>query len=320
MNAYDIIGDLHGQAGKLEALLGALGYQHRQGAWRHRERQALFVGDFIDRGPRQIDCMDIVRRMKDAGSARAVLGNHEYNAIAWHTPDPLSPGEYLRKHTEKNHHQHAAYLAQVGEGSRQHAEWTNWFLTLPMWLDLPGLRVVHACWHDAFMKELAPWLRADQSMRPELVEASSREGSRAYKTAEVITKGLEIALPNGVSYRDAEGTVRTRTRTRWWDETADTCRSSALIHPDLAWQLPETPLPKESLVRYDQAKPLFFGHYWFTGTPSVLGPKFCCVDYSAARNAHPLVAYRWDGEPELDAGKLVAVGAELPHPAKTPRP
>jgi hypothetical protein len=29
-----------------------------------------------------------VRAMIDAGAARAVMGNHELNAIAWATPDP----------------------------------------------------------------------------------------------------------------------------------------------------------------------------------------------------------------------------------------
>ena len=52
--AYDIIGDIHGQADKLEALLRTLGYRDTAGAWRHPERQAIFVGDFIDRGPAQV--------------------------------------------------------------------------------------------------------------------------------------------------------------------------------------------------------------------------------------------------------------------------
>jgi hypothetical protein len=116
--AFDIIGDIHGQAGKLEALLRKLGYHDRAGARRHSGRQAIFVGDFIDRGPAQMRSVDIARRMVDAGAALAVMGNHELNAIAWHTPDPNMPGEYLRPHHsakwgEKNRQQHAAFLAEV---------------------------------------------------------------------------------------------------------------------------------------------------------------------------------------------------------------
>ena len=48
---YDIVGDVHGQADKLEALLLAMGYRQHAGAYWHPTRKAIFVGDFIDRGP-----------------------------------------------------------------------------------------------------------------------------------------------------------------------------------------------------------------------------------------------------------------------------
>ena len=44
-----------------------------------------------------------------------------------------------------------------------------------------------------------------------------------------------------------------------------------------------------------------------TGTPGLQSRKVACVDYSAAKNG-PLVAYRWDGESELDAGRFVQAG------------
>jgi len=59
--AYDITGDIHGQADKLEALLRTLGYRDTAGAWRHPERQAIFVCDFLDRGPAQVRPIDIAR-------------------------------------------------------------------------------------------------------------------------------------------------------------------------------------------------------------------------------------------------------------------
>lgn len=153
--SYDIIGDIHGHADALGALLTDLGYRNKGGAWRHPARQALFVGDFIDRGPKQMETVSLVRRMVDAGSARAVMGNHEFNAIAWFLPDPECPGEFLRKHHsakygDKNRKQHQAFLSAV-EGSPLHEELVTWFLTLPVCLDLPDLRVIHACWPIAGM-------------------------------------------------------------------------------------------------------------------------------------------------------------------------
>jgi hypothetical protein len=47
--------------------------------------------------------------MREAGTASAVLGNHEFNAIAWATPN--DDGGFLRKHSEKNASQHAEFLS-----------------------------------------------------------------------------------------------------------------------------------------------------------------------------------------------------------------
>jgi len=153
--AYDIIGNIHGHCEKLEALLGFMRYRQIGGTWRHPERTAIFVGDFVDRAPEQIRTIQTVRRMVDAGSAQAVMGNHELNAIAWHTPDPRQPGEYLRPHHsqrwgDKNRQQHVQFLAEVEGDPALHAEIIDWFLTLPLWLGLPGQRVVHACWQAGF--------------------------------------------------------------------------------------------------------------------------------------------------------------------------
>lgn len=307
MTQYDIIGDIHGQPEKLDFLLRRLGYQHRSGAWRHPERQAVFVGDFVDRGPGQIQTLDAVRRMVEAGSGQAVLGNHEFNAIAWHTLDPQDPGQHLRKHSEKNRKQHQRFLEEVGDGSRLHDEWIAWFMSLPLWLELDGFRVVHACWHPAHMQTLSSRMGPNNTLTPELLVAASRPGSAEFVALESICKGLEIKLPTGVSYLDAEGTERTSSRVRWWDETANTYRKAALLPPAQSDQLPDTPLPVEAMVAYDGKKPVFFGHYWLTGDPRVISPVACCVDYSAARDGHPLVAYQWQGEGALTDDHLVAV-------------
>jgi hypothetical protein len=45
---YDLIGDIHGHADELVQLLQALGYEKTHGAYRHRDRKVIFLGDFID--------------------------------------------------------------------------------------------------------------------------------------------------------------------------------------------------------------------------------------------------------------------------------
>jgi hypothetical protein len=38
----------------------------------------------------------------EAGSAGAVMGNHDFNAVCLATPDPEEAGVFLRPHTAKN--------------------------------------------------------------------------------------------------------------------------------------------------------------------------------------------------------------------------
>ncbi|GGR23249.1 polynucleotide kinase-phosphatase [Streptomyces aurantiogriseus] len=71
---FDIIGDIHGCASELEALLGKLGYVdgvHPDG------RQAVFVGDLVDRGPDSPGVLRRVMAMVKSGNALCVPGNHE---------------------------------------------------------------------------------------------------------------------------------------------------------------------------------------------------------------------------------------------------
>ncbi|MDZ8262651.1 polynucleotide kinase-phosphatase [Nostoc sp. ChiQUE01b] len=84
---FDIIGDIHGCCDELEILLQQLGYQISSSpsapswdypTYHHPEgRKAVFLGDLVDRGPRILDTVKLVRNMVAAGTAFCVPGNHE---------------------------------------------------------------------------------------------------------------------------------------------------------------------------------------------------------------------------------------------------
>lgn len=314
---YDIIGDIHGHADALQHLLRDLGYKETQGAWRHSDRQVIFVGDFIDRGPQQKATVDLVRRMVDAGTARAVMGNHELNAIAWHTRDPDDSRDYLRSHFSdrygaKNYKQHIAFLREV-DGTPQHKEIIDWFLTLPVFLDLPEIRVVHACWHQSYMDFLAEHLTPDGRLTESVMVQATREPDdeaekdtpepTIFKAVEALLKGVEVQLPAPHVFRDKDGHERNRVRVRWWDNEARDFRRAAMLPVEERTAFPEDPVPSHALIGHDGGKPVFVGHYWLTGTPTLLSNKVACLDYSIAKGGK-LVAYRWDGEPTLDERKL----------------
>lgn len=314
VSGFDIIGDIHGCAGKLRGLLNQLGYRQRNGTFRHPGRQAVFVGDLIDRGPDQVDTVNTVRSMVDAGTARVTMGNHEFNAISFATPDPEKAGEFMRPHGgpkgPKNLDQHGEFLKQVDESKR--VEFLEWFKTLPLWLDLDGVRIVHACWHDASIKVLAAVL-GQGPMSEDFVVRANTTGTQEFEAVETVLKGPEVELGEHHGFRDGRH-IRTAARIRWWDPGARTLREIAEIppgsrtpkgrpYPDLG----DEPCAKADEYRYENDKPVFFGHYWRTGTPRVDGPRTACVDFSAIRGG-PLVAYRFDGEATLVDANMVAFG------------
>jgi hypothetical protein len=318
---YDIIGDIHGHAPALEALLHSMDYRETKGAWRHPERQAIFVGDFIDRGPRQVGTVDLVRRMVDDGHAQAIMGNHEFNAIAWFLPNPRQPGEFLRPHHsakygDKNYGQHKAFLDEVS-GTPRHKEIIDWFLTLPLWLELDDIRVVHACWHPRFMDfPCANCSRQPFDSGPDGTQACREPEDEAekdtatpsvFKAIEAITKGIEIPLPASRTFVDKDGHRRSRVRTRWWDTNAVSYRQAALLEGQERDELPDDPIPEHVRIGHDGGKPIFIGHYWAKGVPTVLSDKVACVDYSIGKGGK-LVAYRWDGDSNLKQENFHWVG------------
>ncbi|RZT92560.1 metallophosphoesterase [Rivibacter subsaxonicus] len=174
---YDLIGDIHGHAAKLDALLARLGYSRRGERWiPPTGRQAIFLGDLVDRGPQQIPVVRTVRAMVEAGDAQCVMGNHEFNAIGFVTERRGESGAFLRRHSAKNRTQHAEFLQQVGEGSALHLELIGWFRTLPPALDLGGIRVVHAWWHQPHVDLMTTRWPAGTSGS---IRATASRGSRS---------------------------------------------------------------------------------------------------------------------------------------------
>jgi protein phosphatase len=91
---FDIIGDIHGCATELRALLLQLGWQSYSlespeapwgsESWSHPAgRKAIFLGDLVDRGPHITATLRIVRNMCAAGHAFCVPGNHDVKLTRW---------------------------------------------------------------------------------------------------------------------------------------------------------------------------------------------------------------------------------------------
>ncbi len=305
--AYDIIGDIHGCSLTLMALLDQLGYEKKAGLYRHPSRQVIFLGDFIDRGPAQREVLDIVRPMIDSGSALSVMGNHEFNAIAYSTIDPQT-GEYLRPHSGKNAGQHQAFLDAYADNTREYADVIAWFKTLPLWLDLSNLRVVHACWDSGWIQRIKDAQDGSNLLQPNLLQNAAHAGKWQFEAIETLLKGKEIPLKDGFSFKDKDGNTRHHIRVRWWDRTANSYQKIFFGPESARTAIPDDDIEGDHLVEYGHdLPPCFLGHYWLEEEPEPLARNIACVDFSVAKRGGKLVAYRWDGERELSKDKFMHV-------------
>lgn len=319
INQYDIIGDVHGRWDKLEPLLANLGYEHNGLCHTHPERrQVLFLGDLIDpkgdvpNGVREV--LLAVKAMCDAGHARCILGNHELNFAAYHSRNPRNRDEYLKPHDKggKGWKMHLGTHAALNEQEIEDV-WLPWIKQLPFFIELPGLRVVHACWDEKSIEVLGGKnLEDDEFLRACVSKAD--EDREIYQAAEVTCKGVEIPMPVGESFHDHQGTERYKFRARWWKKGAKDIRARSLVFP-ASDDIPEKEVAASEVAKLPgyckQAVPVFFGHY-YKPSDSPLAPEahnVSCIDHSAAI-AGPLVAYRWNGEQAIQNEQFIKVSAQ----------
>ena len=316
---YDLIGDVHGCGKTLRRLLEALDYQQVNGVFQHRNRQAIFIGDIVDRGPRVREALHLVRDMVERGSAQIVMGNHEYNALCYCTrARPGSGQTYLREHTPRHDRLIAETLEQFANHDHEWNEFLEWFYTIPLFLELEGFRAVHACWDSELInsfKEQFGTNRIDE----DFLHASVVNGSFAFKVMDRLLRGTDMRLPDNRVIVGRDGLTRHFFRTRFWANDPQTYGDVVFqpdpLPPEIAAQLLSDE-EKRRLLRYPATEPpVFFGHYWMNGTPRPLKPNLACLDYSAVKYGK-LVAYRMDGERTLDANKFVWV--DVPPPEAPP--
>jgi len=298
----DIIGDIHGYADKLIGLLHQLGYEHNgQHFVPPTGHRALFIGDLIDRGSQQLATLEIVFAMLDADVADAVMGNHEYNALAYATRDPDNTSQYLRSHNDIHRRQHEAFLAEIPFGSERHEYWLQRLYEIPLWIETDYACFVHACWDTDSMAILKTLLTDDNCLTPAGLIATAKEDTIAFDALERVLKGVETGLPDGIVMVDKEGTERTRVRVRWWlDElNTRTLREVSRAPSSALAQIPPDALAENIDFVLKTHKPVFMGHYWLTGTPEPLSPQVACTDYSAAVDSGYLTCYQLDTEQPL---------------------
>lgn len=302
---FDFIGDIHGHADQLEELLKHLGYTKKNNKYSHPERKAFFIGDYVDRGKQIRETLNIVRNMVESDNAKALMGNHEYNAILFQMEHP--EGGHLRKHDIKNVVQHVDTLSQFLNESEEYEDYIKWFKTLPLFYEDEHFRAVHACWDDKQINYLRNRL-VDDRLNDKLIHEAADEGTDLYYAIEDTLKGKEMKMPGTLTFKDKGGVERSEFRMKWWEDPRNMTYKAISVEPIVG--LTDDPIELQTLKDHkhysETAKKVFFGHYWLHGEPRLYRDNICCLDYSVAKEGK-LVAYRFEGEDKLVNSNLVYV-------------
>lgn len=303
---YDIIGDVHGHASLLKKLLLKMGYIKTNGSFSHPSRKAIFVGDFINRGPEIRKTIRIIRAMVEEGNGFAILGNHEINAIIYHLKD--KEGFSLVREPSKYFLSLFKTINEYSAGSIEWKEHLQWMRTLPLYLDFGAIRVVHACWSDRAV-EIAKSIHEDGKIKKKVFRKIHRKSeSEISKSIWLLTKGVNLKMPSDLKIVSNKGISPRGIRTRWWEELLG--KTFGELSFESKFKLPEYTVPQEIVPKtypYPNDAPIiFFGHYCRGKGPHIIKHNICCVD-SCVTGTKTLLAYQWKGEKELILNNLVEV-------------
>nr|WP_286238177.1 metallophosphoesterase [Neptuniibacter halophilus] len=307
---YDLIGDVHGCCLSLELLLEKLGYSKKNGVYQHPQRQVIFLGDIVDRGPRIREALHLVYDMVASGAAQIVMGNHEFNFLSYCTRGREGSGlSFLREHNPRHHRILAETLEQLANYPQEQAKFMQWIREMPVYLEFEHFRVVHACWHqrliDRFEAEYPNHVIDDR-----FLHRSSQRGTFEWALMDRLLRGTHLRLPEGEVMVSKDGFERRFFRTKFWAEEPE-LYGDVVFQPD---PLPEhialmqlTEQDYNDLLYYGpEQKMLFIGHYWREGEPAPITSNIACLDYSAVKYGK-LVAYRLDDETTIQPDKFVWV-------------
>jgi len=308
----DVIGDVHGHLAGLTTLCRDLGYDIDGDGAHPDGRLLLFVGDLIDRGPKSLEVAELVAKLVANDRALCLLGNHEYNLVGWHQGH--QPERTSNRET-------------IADITRHPDRWEavlGFFATLPIAVQLPELRAIHAVWHTPCVDRVAAMLqpktrhggdRPIDRLRDAIALGSPfRDGELISGLPaigvppapecdhEILLKGFEE--PADEPFLDADGHERKLVRVCWWQGQRSEIPTDGVTVFGHYWNLPPRPEIELFVPPYPPGHPESLR--WQRehapeiprrGQQAVLpDERFICVDYNGMINhidVGCIGAYRW---------------------------
>ncbi len=220
----DVVGDVHAEIQALNDLLGRLGY--RADGTHPEDRRLVFLGDLTDRGPDSPAVVALVQRLVDDGLAQCVLGNHDLNILLGE--EKHDNGWFFGREFR---HEGKVVPQKIIQDDRAGRSIKDFFRRLPLVLERPSLRVVHACWQTEMVEvarqatdvlelyhRYVRLIEESNVRRTSLDDIDRGLAHQNRNPVKVLTSGQErrVAVPF-----EASGKVRHEERVPWWKEYAD---------------------------------------------------------------------------------------------------
>ena len=296
----DFIGDIHGHLPDLERLFIKLGYEKIEDIYVHSERIPVFLGDYINRGPDILGVLKLVRDMQLSGNAYALMGNHEFNFLAYHFKDEQNIP--FRPNTERYY----GYIRETKDPLEKHnllETYLEWMSNLPLIIKSDSFNAVHAQWNEILELEL----------KKSGIEKLDQDGMRKIhlnssllESVSSVVKGSEHKITDFFIDKYNFDFRQPFERIVWWknsrsNKIMDWLDVDPINHPILIDRSDFS-----NIEDYDDAnKPTFFGHYWLDPKNiGIISQNLCCLDYSVAKGG-VIGAYSFDGESTLSNHKIV---------------
>ncbi|MDA0589380.1 MAG: metallophosphoesterase [Planctomycetota bacterium] len=215
----DVVGDIHGEIDALLTLMGHLGYD--EAGHNPSGRRLVFVGDLTDRGPDSPAVVDLVTELLACERAQCVLGNHDLNILLGTTKH--DNGWYFGHEFSSEGELVPQKLADDGIRARVQ----SLFASLPLALERPDLRVVHAAWNANAIESLPPEASVAELFKEHRaridVELMARDADELERglchqidnPVKMITSGPEERIETPF---ESSGKVRFQRRVEWWPD------------------------------------------------------------------------------------------------------
>jgi hypothetical protein len=192
----DIVGDIHGEIDALRDLLRQLGYdttgEHPDG------RRLVFVGDLTDRGPDSPAVFELVSGLVARGLAQCVLGNHELNLLR----QARKEGNGWPFEDNHDHREGKFMTAKPLRADRRPALQT-FLSSLPLALERPDLRLVHAAWHEGAIEAI----RSSTSTALEVYDTHESAAQRLATETGLADRAKAESMPYEAALKNANANI-----------------------------------------------------------------------------------------------------------------